>query len=216
MTTLVLPKDVLRKKKSEKWRGFPAEVLPLPVAEMDYEIALNIKQTVIKMLEESDTGYLGSCPELFSSFSDFASLRWNWKVNPEWIYTCTDVGVGMVELSRRILKTGDKVLINSPVYLNFYSWISEINCKLVDAPLKRDNYDRMKYSLDLNAIEEGYKNGVKVHYLCNPQNPVGCVHSKEELVAIANLAQKYGVIVLSDEIHAPLTYHEREIGRAHV
>jgi cysteine-S-conjugate beta-lyase len=205
--SLVLPMELLTAKKSVKWRDRGADVLPLPVAEMDYEIAPEIKELLIGMISQSDTGYLGTCPELFQSMAEFFAKRWNWEVTPEWIYTCTDVGVGMVEVSRRLLKKGDQILINSPVYHNFYNWITELQCSVLDVPLLRDG---MEYRLDLAAISEAYKNGVKVHFLCNPQNPVGTVHSEAELIEIAKLAKAHGVTVLSDEIHAPLTFAENK------
>ena len=68
----------LRRRKSEKWRRFPADVLPLPVAEMDVEIAPAIKSALIDMVERSDTGYLGLIPELGTAFSSFARDRWGW------------------------------------------------------------------------------------------------------------------------------------------
>ncbi len=203
----ILPLEILRKKKSVKWQNIPKDVLPLPVAEMDFEIDESIKDTIINMIADSDTGYLGNVPELFNSFAQFGKTRWNWETNPELIYTCTDVGVGMVEISRQLLSKGDQVLINSPVYNNFYSWIEELECSVLDIPLLNDSLD---YKLDINKITDAYQKGVKVHYLCNPQNPVGAVHSKSELEAIAELAAQYGVVVLSDEIHAPLTFSEKK------
>ena len=98
-------------------------------------------------------------------------------------------------------------MINSPVYLNMFNWIKELHCLAVDAPLKRDG---MNYTLDLAAIEAGYKEGVKIHFLCNPQNPTGSVHSRRDLEEIAKLAAHYGVYVFSDEIHAPLVFDESE------
>jgi cystathionine beta-lyase len=59
-------------------------------------------------------------------------------------------------------------------------------------------------------IEKGYQQGVKIHFLCNPHNPVGTIFGKEELIALADLAKKYGVVIFSDEIHAPLTFDEKE------
>ena len=90
-----LPLAELRKRTSTKWRDFPADVLPLPVAEMDFEIAQPIRDLLIGMLQKSDTGYLGAVPELNASFVAFAKNRWNWEVDPEQIFTCTDVGVGI-------------------------------------------------------------------------------------------------------------------------
>ena len=66
--------------------------------------------------------------------------------------------------------------------------------------------DGMHYTFDLAAIEAGYKAGIKIHFICNPQNPTGIIHAREKLSAIADLAKKYGIVVFSDEIHGPLVY----------
>ena len=85
---------------SEKWRAFPTDVIPLPVAEMDFAIAEPIKKLLHSMVEISDTGYLGSIPELNASFSHFALMRWDWQVDPTKVRLATDVGVAVVELLR--------------------------------------------------------------------------------------------------------------------
>jgi cystathionine beta-lyase len=105
------------------------------------------------------------------------------------------------------VKPGDHIVVDTPVYHNFANWINELKCHIVDAPMKRDG---LHYTLNIPLIEEAYKNGAKIHFLCNPQNPTGTVHTHEELSAIADLAKKYGVAVFSDEIHAPLTYAGNE------
>jgi cystathionine beta-lyase len=204
-----LPLTELRHRTSTKWRDFDADVLPLPVAEMDFEIAQPIRNLLIGMLEKSDTGYLGDIPELNASFVAFAKSRWNWEVDSEQIFTCTDVGVGMVEMARTIVQPGDSIMVNSPVYHNMYNWINELKCTLHDAPLKRGGADNLHYTLDFDAIEAGYKAGVKIHFLCNPHNPAGTVFTRDELSQIADLAKKYGVAIFSDEIHAPLTYSDQ-------
>ena len=204
MTKLsALPLSQLQKRKSAKWREFPSDVLPLPVAEMDFEIAKPIRDVLQEMIEGSDTGYLGPIPELGINLAKFSKARWGWEIDPEQVFTATDVGVGMVEMARTVVNPGDSIMINSPVYHNMNNWIAELKCKSYDAPLTKTG---LHYTLDLDAVERGYKAGVKAHFLCNPHNPVGTVFNKEELAALAELAKKYGVTLFSDEIHAPLTY----------
>ena len=193
----------LRKRKSVKWRHFPSDVLPLPVAEMDFPTAPKIKAALTDMVERSDTGYLGPFPELFDAFANFSAKRWGWQVDTKQMRIATDVGVGIVEIMRVLIKPGEKVMLNSPVYENIWRWISEVHATTVDTPLSEEN---LSYKLDLAAIEKEYQNGVKVHILCNPHNPVGAVFSKNQLSELADLAKKYQVVILSDEIHAPLTY----------
>jgi cystathionine beta-lyase len=157
------------------------------------------------MVENSDLGYLGPIPELAPAFSSFAKRRWDWEIDPTGIRLATDVGVAAVELLRALGKPGDGVLINSPVYSSFFKWIAEVGMVPRDAPLVLQGE---RWSLDLAAIENAFRSGVKLYLLCSPQNPVGTVHSHEELLKVSDLAQKYGVTVISDEIHAPLTWQE--------
>ena len=204
MTKLsALPLSQLQKRRSAKWREYPSDVLPLPVAEMDFEIAKPIRDVLEEMIKGSDTGYLGPIPELGINLAKFSKARWGWEIDPEQVFTATDVGVGMVEMARTVVNPGDLIMINSPVYHNMNNWITELKCKSYDAPLTKTG---LHYTIDLNAIERGYAAGVKAHFLCSPHNPVGTVFTREELAELAELAKKYGVTVFSDEIHAPLTY----------
>lgn len=206
-----LPLSELRKRKSVKWRQFPADVLPLPVAEMDFPIAEQIKKSLTDMVERSDTGYLGPFPELFEAFSDFSRNRWNWNVDASHMRIATDVGVGTVEVIRTLIAPGDKVMLNSPVYDNMWRWIAEVKATLIDVPLAiNGNYgDGARFSLDLESIEREYKSGVRVHILCHPHNPVGAIFDKQSLENLARLAKKYGVYIISDEIHGPLVYDQK-------
>ena len=208
MTKLsALPLAQLQKRKSAKWREFPNDVLPLPVAEMDFEIAKPIRDVLGEMIKGSDTGYLGRIPELGVNLAKFSKARWGWEIDPEQVFVATDVGVGMVEMARTVVNPGDLIMINSPVYHNMNNWITELKCKSYDAPLTKAG---LNYTIDLKAIERGYGAGVKAHFLCNPHNPVGMVFTREELSELAELAKKYGVTVFSDEIHAPLTYDAKK------
>jgi cystathionine beta-lyase len=193
----------LRQRKSEKWRGFPSDVLPLPVAEMDFPIAEPIKDALRDMIDRSDTGYLGAIPELKESFSIFAKKLWGWELDSQNVRIASDVGVAAVEILRVLIKPGDKVLIDTPVYHNFFNWLNEVKAEVVEVPMRSEE---LHYTYDLAGIESAYKSGVKVHLLCHPQNPTGTVHAKADLQKIADLAVEYGVTVISDEIHAPLTY----------
>ena len=201
----------LQKHRSEKWRGFPHYVLPLPVAEMDFPVAEPIRDVLIEMVKTSDLGYLGAIPELGTSFAGFAKRRWNWDLNPSYVRAATDVGVAVVELLRIFTKPGDKVLFSSPIYQNFYTWMRETNVEMVDVPYLVDEQstDGTGFTHDWSGIEAAYKKGIKVHLVCSPHNPLGKVYTREDLLRIADLAKKHGVIVIADEIHAPLTYKEQ-------
>lgn len=190
-------------RSSSKWRRFPEAVLPMHVAEMDFDVARPILDKLQRMVVNSDLGYLGPLPELEPAFSEFAAGRWGWQVKPGGIKLATDVGVAAVEILRALGKPGQSVMINSPVYSSFFKWIEEVEMVPYDAPL-RENEGR--WELDLRAIERGFEQGVEILLLCSPQNPVGTVHTPAELTELADLAQRYGATVISDEIHAPLSF----------
>lgn len=195
--------EELSKRTSSKWRRYAPDVLPMHVAEMDYEIAEGIRALLIDAINRSDLGYLGPVPEVATSFAGFAERHWGWQVDTKQVRIFTDVAVATVEVLRALGKPGDKVLINSPVYSSFYDWLKEVDMQMVDAPLVPS---AAEWKLDLDAVEEQFKAGAKFYLICSPQNPIGKIFTREELSKIAELAKQYGVIVISDEIHAPLTY----------
>ena len=197
----------LQSHRSEKWRGFAADVLPLPVADMDFPVAQPIRDLLTEMISKSDLGYLGSIPELGQGFAQFAGRRWNWEVDPLQVRAATDVGVAVVEVLRVFTNPGDSILVNSPVYQNFYNWINETKLNLVDVPFERTGDESANpWQINWDGIEKAYAAGLKVHLLCSPHNPLGRIYTKEELLRIVALAKRYDVLVISDEIHAPLTF----------
>ncbi|WP_307808282.1 MalY/PatB family protein [Streptomyces oryzae] len=203
-THLVPPLPALRGRRSAKWRSHPADVLPLPVAEMDFVLAEPVAQALREAVDRSDTGYAAPTRDLAHALRGYARRAWDWTVDPDHVRTVTDVGLGIVETLRRLVSPGDRVAVSPPVYEPFGWWIREVGAQPVDVPLAtRPDGERR---LDLSALEETFAApGTVAYLLCNPHNPLGLVHTREELTTLAELADQYGVHVLSDEIHAPLT-----------
>ncbi len=192
-------------RSSSKWRRFPSDVLPMHVAEMDFDVAKEIRDVIIAMTNRSDLGYLGPIPEVAQEFSKYSKRYWDWDIAKPQLKLATDVGVAAVEILRVLTNPGDKVLVNFPVYSSIQAWIAEVGCVPHDAPLIREGEI---WKLNLAAIEAAFESGVKVYMLCSPQNPVGRIHTREELAAVAKLARKYDAVVISDEIHAPLSWEK--------
>lgn len=190
----------LRERRSMKWRRHAAPVLPLPVAEMDFELAEPIRRELSDAVARSDTGYAWPGRSLGEALASFAGDRWGWRIDPAAVTAVGDVGVGCVELMRLLCRPGDGVVVNPPVYAPFFEWIAEAGCWAVEAPLSEE------YRIDLEALERAFAQRPAVYLLCNPHNPVGRVHSRDELAAVVDLAERYGVTVLSDEVHGPLTH----------
>ncbi|MGD0062130.1 MAG: aminotransferase class I/II-fold pyridoxal phosphate-dependent enzyme [Streptosporangiaceae bacterium] len=197
----VEPVDVLRRRRSAKWQTYPADVLPLTVAEMDFALAAPVTEALREALERSDAGYAMAGPDLGRALAGFAGRRWNWDLDPASVTAVTDVGVGVVELLRVLTRPGDAVVISPPVYPPFFDWIPEAGARLLEVPLACDGDG---WRLDLAALEAAFATHPAAYVLCNPHNPVGRVHTAGELAALVRLARIYRVAIVSDEIHAPL------------
>lgn len=200
-----LPVDdlrTLRRRQSAKWRLFDDDVLPLPVAEMDFALAPAIRDELLSAVDRSDTGYAFAPADFGVTVADFAFERWGWSIDPGMVRLATDVGIASVDLLRVICEPADRVVFNTPVYAPFFNWLDESQTALLDAPLRQDVDGAWR--LDLDSLTDAFAQGPGAYVLCNPHNPVGRVHSREELTEVVRLAREHGVTVISDEIHAPL------------
>jgi cysteine-S-conjugate beta-lyase len=198
--------EQLRERSSMKWRAHPADVLPLWVAEMDVRLAPTVADAIHRAVDIGDTGYPYG-RGYAAAVSEFASARWQWHdLAVSRTAIVPDVMLGAVEMLRLVTERGDAVVVNPPVYPPFYAFVSHDGRRVVEAPLNDGG------RIDLAALEETFSlvrssggPGAKVAYLlCNPHNPTGAVHTAAELARIAELARRFGVRVVSDEIHAPL------------
>ena len=196
---LDVPLEQLRERLSVKWTQYSADVLPLPVAELDVELAPSIASVLTAALARSDTGYAGDSAGLSAAFTGFASRRWAWRVESADIRTCADVAVGVTEVLRALIAPGDPVVIMPPVYPPFWNWLADVRARPVEVPLVDVAAGGR---LDLAGIERALVEGCRVVLLCSPHNPTGRVHDRAELAALALIAERYGATVVSDEIHA--------------
>jgi cystathionine beta-lyase len=198
----VEPLHRLRERRSAKWRAYGPEVLPLTIAETDFALADAVREALTEAVGRSDTGYAMPTDGLGEALAAFADRRWGWQIAPEAVTATTDVSAAVVEMLRLLTKPGDRVVINTPVYPPFFDWLEEARTELHDVPLAHTEEDGWR--LDLPALDRAFATKPGAFVLCNPQNPVGRVHSPEELAAVVELATRHQVPVISDEIHAPL------------
>ena len=197
------PLSLLRQRTSMKWRTYPDDVLPLFVAEMDFPLAEPIADALIAAVRRSDTGYIAPHNGLAEAFASFARGRWGWRVDPAHVASTTDVSVAIVETLRRAIAPGDPVVINPPVYPPFFDLVPEAGGRVVEVPLLSGEAG---WTLDLDGLERAFAAGARAFLLSNPHNPLGHPFGVEDLTAVAELAARYDVTVISDEVHAPLTH----------
>ncbi|WP_347350401.1 aminotransferase class I/II-fold pyridoxal phosphate-dependent enzyme [Intrasporangium sp.] len=207
MTARLLGDDAAalrRDRTSLKWQTFPEDVLPLWVAEMDAAPCPAVVTAVTDAMRRGDTGYAGT-GGYAAALASFAAAEWRWRLDPREATQVTDVLTGIARLVELFTDPGGPVVLSSPVYNAFFLVVDSVGRRSVDAPLTDAG------RLDLDALAETFRRvtaggGRAAYLLCNPHNPTGTVHTAQELGALAALAHEHGVQVLSDEIHAPLTY----------
>ncbi|MGK0714895.1 MalY/PatB family protein [Leucobacter sp. W1153] len=209
------PAILRTQRTSLKWTRFSADILPLFVAEMDFTLSPQVQQAVISRVLASDTGYLDGPGELAPVFADFALTRWGWQVDPSHVHLATDVSCGIVEPLRLHVPSGGRVAITTPVYPSFFEMLEELPVEIVQIPLIQTTVPAtvppgIEARLDLAALERAFADdpGIDALVLSNPHNPHGLLHSPADLAELARLAATYGVFVISDEIHAPLTHRD--------
>jgi len=200
----VLSLDELRRRTSAKWRHYPADVLPLFVAEMDVPLAEPVARALTEAIAMGDTGY-PSGNGYPQALADFAAARWDWAIAVEHMTLVPDVMLGLVEMLKLVTGNGDAVVINSPVYTPFYRFIEHMDRRVIEAPLNARH--RIDLAVLDGAFDQARAGGRPAAYaMCSPHNPTGTVHTRTELTAVTELAARHGVRVIVDEIHAPIVY----------
>jgi cystathionine beta-lyase len=194
--------DALRVRKSEKWSRYPPDVLPAFIAEMDFALAAPVKRALESALDANDCGYAYPV-ELGIAFASFAAARFEWLVDPERVFTAPDVMAAIAQILELATGVGASVVINPPVYPPFFEVITASGRSIVEVPLACA--EGGEWILDFDMLERAFAQGARAYVLCSPHNPVGRVWTADELRTIVALADRYDVVVIADEIHAPLT-----------
>lgn len=191
-------------KYDERKKNFGSdEVLPFWVADMDFQVAQPILDAMKEKVEQGMFGYVARCEDYFTSIVRWQKKRYNWTIeDPSLMSFAVGVIPSMAALVQQFADVGEKVLVQSPVYSAFFDVVEKQGRVLLDnALVEKDGY----FHLDLLDFEEKLKQGPKCFLLCNPQNPVGHAWTFDELKAMGELCCKYGVTIISDEIHGDLT-----------
>ncbi|MEE0327175.1 MAG: MalY/PatB family protein [Butyricicoccus sp.] len=184
--------------------GMPEDVLPLWVADMDFPTAPAVLERLHALAEHGIFGYTGVKDAYFSAVHNWYAQRFGWETQRSWLVTTPGVVFAIAIAIRAFTQKGDAILIQQPVYYPFANKVTENDRQLVVNPLVLKNG---RYEMDFADMERKIVDyHVKMLLLCSPHNPVGRVWTKEELLRVGEICQKYGVLVVSDEIHADFTY----------
>ncbi|WP_066192595.1 MalY/PatB family protein [Gracilibacillus timonensis] len=179
------------------------DVLPMWVADMDFEVPPAVKDALVKRAQHGVFGYTITDSALDQTVSNWLAERHDWQIKKQDIMYSPGVITTLQMAMQTFTEKGDKVLIQTPVYPPFYDIVEKHERTLVKNQLRLNN---QHYEIDFDDFEKQLKQGVKAFILCNPHNPVGRVWTKEELTKMVNLCKQYHVMIFSDEIHADLVF----------
>lgn len=185
---------------SVKWDYFDDDI-PMWVADMDFKVAPPIQEAILNRANHPIYGYTIVPDELFESYINWWDRRYGLKMSMQDMAYSMGVMPSISSIIRCLSDVGDEILIQSPVYHVFYYYIEDNNREVLENELI---YENGGYRIDFDDLDEKMSK-VDLMILCNPQNPVGKIWSREDLDKIHELSVKHDVIVISDEIHCDLT-----------
>ena len=186
-----------------KWDETPCDdVLPMWVADMDFEVAPCIQQALQLRVVHGVFGYTHIDDSYFAAVTDWFATRHQWAIDPAWIVPTTGVIPALSCALRALTLPGERVLVHTPVFNCFFSSIRNSGCEIVESQLRRDGDS---YVIDFDDFEAKCADEkTTVYLLCNPHNPAGRVWTREELLRIHDICQRHHVRVVADEIHCEL------------
>lgn len=185
-------------------RGMEEDVLPLWVADMDFQTLPEIRSRLQEVVSHGIFGYSDGKEDYFAAVQGWYARHFGWEIKKEWLIKTPGVVYAIAAAVAAYTNEGDAVLIQQPVYYPFGQMIRENKRKLVNNPLQqRDGH----YEIDFEDFEQKIvEHHVKLFLLCSPHNPVGRVFEEWELKKLGDICIRHHVIVLSDEIHSDFTY----------
>ncbi len=188
-----------------------ADTIPLWVADMDFETAPVIMQALRKRVQHGCFGYTAVPDSFYKATIEWFARRHGLRTQKEWYIYTSGVVPAVSAIIKAMTKSGDKVLVQTPVYNCFFSSIRNNECICAENELRYDCSDALStYTIDFDDFERQCADErVKVFLLCNPHNPAGRVWTREELQKMGEICKLHNVFVIADEIHCEFTNDRR-------
>ncbi|MEG2428347.1 MAG: MalY/PatB family protein [Clostridium sp.] len=190
--------NMMKEKKADVSKG----VIPYSVADMEFKNPPEIIEGLKTYLDTYILGYQTAEPAFYQAVNGWTSRRYHWETKPEWLYTTPGVVNAFYNGVRAFSKKGEGVIVMTPVYYPFYGAIKKSGREIVKCPLLAvDGH----YEMDFKRFEKLAKKSSNTLLLfCNPHNPTGRVWTREELKKLGDICLKYGIFIISDEIHCDI------------
>jgi len=179
------------------------DLMPMWVADMDFAAPQAVTDALTERAQHPIYGYQMYPATMYQALQDWFAKRFDWSIKRSSIVMCPGVVPTLTAIVEALTDPGEKVIIQPPVYHPFFSVVETTDRELVLNPLMLENG---RYKMDLAHLETCMQQGAKLLIFCSPHNPVGRVWSKQELQDLLDLAARYDVIIVADEIHADLVY----------
>lgn len=194
-----------RNSDSIKWLAYPADVLPMWVADMDFRSPEPVVQALRERVEHGVFGYAGSLPKLIEAIVAWAASRYDWQIRPEHIVMLPGLVSGLNSVVRAYGHVGDNTIMLSPIYGPMFSSAYEQGLRPILVPLTTtQNGSTVRFEIDFDAFEKAITPRTTLMMLCHPHNPVGREFTREELLRLGEIALKHNLVICSDEIHGDL------------
>ena len=177
------------------------EVLPMWVADMDFEAPNEVISAIKERLDHKVFGYTAIPSTTPEAISQWVKKRHNWEINQDWISYNPGVVTAMTMAIQAFTEPDDKIVIQTPVYQPFFQIVEKNKRKLLTTENILQNG---RYEMNFEQLEEVLTPDVKIFMLCNPHNPGGRVWSREELTKLGNICVKNDILILSDDIHSDI------------
>lgn len=196
---------------SYKWdSATEADIIPLWVADMDFETFPGITEALQRRVAHGIFGYTRVPEAYYEAVCNWFGKHHGWHINREDIIYTSGVVPAVSAVIKALTLPGDQVIVQGPVYNCFFSSIRNNGCETVSNSLIY-NKEELRYEIDFDDLERKLAHErARLMLLCNPHNPGGRVWTRDELTRVAELCHKYGVRVVSDEIHCELTLYDNE------
>lgn len=184
------------------------DVIPLWVADTDFAAPEAVTRALVERARHPSYGYSLYPDSLYQAMIRWFRERHGWTIERPWIQMAPGVVPTLHAAALAFAGEGDGIIIQPPVYPPFFSSIRKTGRRVVENTLVQDA--RGRYQMDLGHLEDcASQPDVKVLFLCSPHNPVGRIWSREDLIAVLDIARRHDLVIISDEIHADLGYQDR-------
>ena len=186
---------------SMRWERYPADVIPLWVADTDFRAPPEVLEAMQERLRHGVMGYTAPPDELREAIAARMLRLHRWRIEPAWIVFLPGVVPGLHLAARHLLAPGDHALLPRPLYQHFKRALELARRAHTDVPLV---LSEGRWVLDEDALSASVRPDTRLLYLCNPQNPGGTIFTRAELGRLADFAARHDLLICSDEIHSEI------------